>query len=132
VVPYPQTFGRGGVPPPHVWPEGHDPHWRTLPQPSLAIPQSKPCSVQVFGVQITPHTPPMHVSLPGHEPQLMMLPQPSPCMPHLKPRSAHVFGTQPTNEQTLGNPAPQTCPDGHEPQSMTPPQPFEAMPQSNP
>jgi hypothetical protein len=74
------------------------PHGIT-PHPSLAIPQSKPCSAQAFGVHCgapqTLGTLTPHCSQLGQLPQMMTLPQPSPTSPHSKPCPAHVTGTHP-------------------------------------
>jgi hypothetical protein len=36
----------------HDWPDGHAGHWRTFPQPSLAVPHWMPWAAQDFGLQV--------------------------------------------------------------------------------
>src|SRR5690348_2371017 len=84
----PQTLG---PPPPQTSPAGQvvpPLQSSTLPQPSVAMPQLKPCWAHVLGTHVVPQTPfcgfapPPHCSFAGHEPQSMVLPQPSLHMPH--------------------------------------------------
>jgi NAD(P)-dependent dehydrogenase (short-subunit alcohol dehydrogenase family) len=128
----PQTPGT--PPPPQVWGAVHTPHCRRPPQPSPAGPQSRPCCVQVFGVQLgEPQLPglppPPHVCPAGHDPQSSAMPQPSPAGPQLSPWAVQVVGVQPWFPQTPGlPPPPQVCPVGHEPQLSGLPQPSPAGP----
>ncbi len=57
----PQTLGKAA---PQVWPAGQVPHSMTLPQPSLASPQSNWSFAQVVGQQSQPPpVPPVPVEL---------------------------------------------------------------------
>src|ERR1017187_9391401 len=47
--------------PPHVWPAGHVPHCRTLPQPSPCTPQAAPSDWHVLGTHICASPPPAPV-----------------------------------------------------------------------
>ena len=84
----------------HVWPEGHGPQSSVPQQPSLAVPQARPCSAQVLDVQAgdphwfawrAPHT--WH----GDEqaPHTIGLPHPSLAVPQSRPCSAQVMAEQP-------------------------------------
>jgi hypothetical protein len=90
--------------PPHVCPVGQLPQLISSPQPSVVMPQLKPCLVQVSGAQLVdpvvpvpePHTPPEppppHVVPLEHRPQFKRPPHPSLTVPQLTPMLAHVFG----------------------------------------
>jgi hypothetical protein len=76
---------------------GQDPHWRTPPQPSLAVPQLNVSSAQVFGVHTGPQTlfmppPPQFWPLGQLAPHWMVPPHPSAARPQLKPSWAQVCG----------------------------------------
>ncbi len=88
LLPPPQTLA---PPPPQTSPVGQlMPLLQsiTLPQPSVAMPQLKPCWAHVVGTHVVPQTPfcgfapPPHTWFAGQLPQSMVLPQVSPCMPH--------------------------------------------------
>ena len=85
-----------------LWlPEQAPPQFRMLPQVSPCMPQLKPWSAQVFGVQLMPvpqtfGVPPAPQLWPaGHVgPQSIVPPQPSPAMPQSKPWSVQLSGVQ--------------------------------------
>jgi FtsH-binding integral membrane protein len=112
-----------------VWPTGHVPQSRTVPQPSGASPQLKFCWAQLIGVQTMLQTFAMAApqTWPGGQvPQLRAPPHPSLAVPQLKPSAAQVVGAQ---LQTF---ATQVWAPGHVPQRRRSPQPSLAVPQLKP
>lgn len=61
-------------------PPGHVPQSMLLPQPSPALPHSRPRAAQVFGLQ---HCPALQVFPDAQLPQSRVLPQPSAAGPHV-------------------------------------------------
>jgi hypothetical protein len=114
---HPQTLGVPGLPPPHVWGEGHEPQLTVPPQPLVTVPQflTPQACAAVSGVQAqTPEA--AHIWPVGHVPQAIVPPQPLVTVPQfLTPQAcAAVSGVQ---AQTLGVPAPpQVCGATHVPQ----------------
>jgi hypothetical protein len=99
-----------GWPNPQTWPLRHLPQSITPPQPSLAIPQSKPCWAQVFvghvqphtfGVPVAPQGSPASFSHGGHAPHSIVPPHPSLTGPQFLPSCAQVDGGQPLVEDEL-------------------------------
>ena len=136
-----------GLLPPQTWGamQGGFPALQSmmLLQPSVAMPQLKPCDAHVFGMHTgAPHLfaipPPPHEVPVGHvAPQSIVLLQPSLTSPQLRPGVVHacanVFGMHIDWPHLFVPPPPQVSPGVvHMPQSSVPLQPSLVMPQSKP
>jgi hypothetical protein len=119
----PQKFGLPAPPsawaPPQKAPASQLPQLSALPQPSGAVPHSRPSSAQVYGWQpqaLEPLAAVMQMPVP-HVPQLMKSPQPSLTLPQLAPSAGHVLPTH------AHDPFRHSFPLAHMPQSMAWPHP---------